>query len=81
MAAGAFGYLLRRPLPALDGELRIKGLSAPVDIVRDRWGIPHISAREPLDAFFGQGFCHAQDLTLSRIKRNSRTCQATGGTI
>ncbi|MCA1644424.1 MAG: penicillin acylase family protein, partial [Chloroflexi bacterium] len=61
LAAGAFGYLLRRPLPALDGELRLKGLSAPVEIVRDRWGIPHISAREPLDAFFGQGFCHAQD--------------------
>ena len=61
LAAGAFGYLLRRPLPPLDGEFRLKGLSAPVDIVRDRWGIPHISARDPLDAYFGQGFCHAQD--------------------
>ena len=61
IAAGAFGYLLRRPLPPLDGEIRLKGLSAPVEIVRDRWGVPHISAREPLDAFFGQGFCHAQD--------------------
>ena len=61
LAAGAFGYLLRRPLPPLDGELRLKGLSAPVDIVRDRWGIPHISARDPLDAYFAQGFCHAQD--------------------
>lgn len=61
LAAGAFGYLLRRPLPPLDGELRLKGLSAPVDIVRDRWGIPHISARNPLDAYFAQGFCHAQD--------------------
>jgi penicillin amidase len=61
LAAGAFGYLLRRPLPALDGELRLKGLNAPIEIVRDRWGIPHISARDSLDAFFGQGFCHAQD--------------------
>jgi penicillin amidase len=61
LAAGAFRYLLRRPLPHLDGELRLKGLSAPVEIVRDRWGIPHISARDSLDAFFGQGFCHAQD--------------------
>ena len=41
--------------------MRLKGLTAPVEIVRDRWGIPHISARDPLDAFFGQGFCHAQD--------------------
>jgi penicillin amidase len=61
IAAGAFGYLLRKPLPALDGEIRLKGLTAPVEIVRDRWGIPHISARDALDAFFGQGFCHAQD--------------------
>ena len=61
LAAGTFGYLLRRPLPALDGEVRLAGLNAPVEIVRDRWGVPHISAREPLDAFFGQGFCHAQD--------------------
>jgi penicillin amidase len=61
LVAGAFGYLLRRPLPALDGEVHIKGLSGPVEIARDRWGIPHISAREVLDAYFGQGFCHAQD--------------------
>src|SRR5687768_9713490 len=61
LVAGAFGYLLRRPLPQLDGEVRIKGLNAPVEIVRDRWGIPHISARDALDAYFGQGFCHAQD--------------------
>jgi penicillin amidase len=61
VAAGAFGYLLRRPLPQLDGELRLAGLTSPVEIVRDRWGIPHISARDPLDAYFGQGFCHAQD--------------------
>jgi penicillin amidase len=61
VAAGAFGYLLRRPLPQLDGEVRLKGLTAAVEIVRDRWGIPHISARDPLDAYFGQGFCHAQD--------------------
>jgi penicillin amidase len=61
LAAGAFGYLLRRPLPALDGEIRLAGLIAPVEIARDTWGIPHISARDPLDAFFGQGFCHAQD--------------------
>ena len=61
LAAGAFGYLLRRPLPQVDGEVRLAGLNAPVEIVRDRWGIPHISARESLDAFFGQGYCHAQD--------------------
>jgi penicillin G amidase len=61
VAAGAFGYLLRRPLPGLDGEVRLKGLNAPVEIVRDHWGIPHVRARDSLDAYFGQGYCHAQD--------------------
>ncbi len=61
LAAGALGYTLRRSLPQLDGELRLKGLNGSVEIVRDRWGTPHISAHELLDAFFGQGFCHAQD--------------------
>jgi len=77
LAAGAFGYLLRRPLPTLDGEVRLKGLTAPVEIVRDRWGIPHISAREPLDAFFGQGFCHAQD----RVWQMELTRRLVGGRL
>jgi penicillin amidase len=77
VAAGAFGYLLHRPLPPLDGEVRLKGLSAPVDIVRDRWGIPHISARDPLDAFFAQGFCHAQD----RLWQMELTRRLTAGRL
>ena len=82
LAAGAFGYLLRRPLPPLDGEIRLKGLVAPVEIVRDRWGIPHISAREPLDAFFGQGYCHAQDrlwqMELTRRLASGRLAEVFG---
>jgi penicillin amidase len=82
LAAGAFGYLLRRPVPMLDGEVRLKGLSGPVEIVRDRWGIPHISAREPLDALFGQGFCHAQDrlwqMELTRRLASGRLAEVFG---
>ncbi len=82
LAAGAFGYVLRRPLPMLDGEVRLKGLSAPVDIVRDRWGIPHISAREALDAYFGQGYCHAQDrlwqMELTRRLGSGRLAEVFG---
>src|SRR5467141_2854323 len=82
LAAGAFGYLLRRPLPALDGEIRLAGLTAPVEIVRDTWGIPHISARDPLDAYFGQGFCHAQDrlweMELNRRLAGGRLAEVFG---
>ncbi|MDQ3809012.1 MAG: penicillin acylase family protein [Chloroflexota bacterium] len=82
LAAGALGYFLRRPLPQLDGEVRVKGLSAPVQIVRDRWGIPHISAGNALDALFGQGFCHAQDrlwqMELTRRFATGRLAEVFG---
>src|SRR4030095_14862531 len=77
VAAGALGYLLRRPLPQLAGELRVQGSTSPVQIVRDRWGIPHISARDPLDAYFGQGFCHAQD----RLWQMELTRRLTSGRV
>ena len=82
LVAGAFGYFLRRPLPQVDGELRLKGLVAPVEVIRDRWGIPHISGREPLDAFFGLGFCHAQDrlwqMELTRRLASGRLAEVFG---
>ncbi len=37
------------------------GLDAPVEIWRDHFGIPHIKATTLHDAFFAQGFAHAQD--------------------
>jgi penicillin amidase len=48
-------------LPLVNGTLRVRGLSAPVQVVRDRWGIPHIAAATEADLFFAQGFVQAQD--------------------
>ncbi len=48
-------------LAQLDGEIRASGLKEPVEVVRDRWGIPHIYARNQDDLFFAQGFVTAQD--------------------
>ncbi|MDA0269547.1 MAG: penicillin acylase family protein [Chloroflexi bacterium] len=48
-------------LAITEGETTVAGLDAPVRIVRDRWGIPHIKAESMRDAFFAQGFCIAQD--------------------
>jgi penicillin amidase len=48
-------------LPQASGSLTLKGLQGEVTIMRDRWGIPHIRARSVADAFFAQGFVHAQD--------------------
>ena len=39
----------------------ISGLRAPVEILTDRWGVPHIYAKSFDDAFFAQGFQAARD--------------------
>ena len=53
--------LLRRPLPKTKGTLQVKGLREPVEVIRDRWGVPHITARNGEDLMFAQGYVHAQD--------------------
>jgi len=41
--------------------LHVSGLRSRVDVVRDKWGVPHIYARNQHDLFFAQGFVQAQD--------------------
>src|ERR671911_1121747 len=60
-AAGLWYQLFRRPLPKTRGRLRAMGLSAAVEIRRDRWGVPHIRARSRRDLWLAQGLCHGQD--------------------
>src|SRR5207244_294935 len=57
-AWGTFGLwyqLFRRPHPKVTGRLRLGGLEAPVDVVRDRYGVPHVHARGHLDLAFATG--------------------------
>jgi len=54
-------FLFRASHPKHQGTLSLPGLSAPVEVVRDRWGVPHISAQSAEDAYLAQGFVHAQD--------------------
>lgn len=50
-----------RVLAQLEGQLEITGLRQPVEVLRDRWGVPHIYAQNSDDLFFAQGFVAAQD--------------------
>ena len=70
-AAGGYVYL-RQSLPAWEGEVQVRGLAAPVEILRDRFGVPHIFARSERDAHFALGFVHAQD-RLWQMEMNRRT--------
>ncbi|MBK5256403.1 MAG: penicillin acylase family protein [Vicinamibacteria bacterium] len=53
--------LARGALARIDGELGLPGLKAPVEVIRDEWGIPHIYADNDGDLFFAQGYVMAQD--------------------
>jgi len=39
----------------------VEGLKGPVEILVDRWGVPHVYASSADDAFFAQGFNSARD--------------------
>jgi penicillin amidase len=54
-------WMFRRAWPQVDGTLEVAGLTAPVEVVRDRWGVPHLFAANERDLFFAQGYVHAQD--------------------
>ncbi len=54
-------WLFRRPQPRRSGELRLPGLTAPVEVLRDKWDAAHIYAQNKEDLFFAQGFIHAQE--------------------
>ena len=41
--------------------LEVEGLKAPVDLVRDEWGVPHIYGDDPGDVAFAQGYIVARD--------------------
>ena len=58
---GAWLWITRWPYPKTRGRITLEGLSAPVEIFRDRYGVPHIYAQTSEDLFFAQGFVHAQD--------------------
>ena len=60
-AAVWFYSAARAALPQLDGSLAVAGLSAPVTVIRDAQGVPHISASNLDDLFFAQGYVTAQD--------------------
>ena len=60
-AEASFAELAKQSLSKIDGTIRVPGLNAKVDVLRDRWGVPHIYASSMEDLFFAQGYVQAQD--------------------
>jgi penicillin amidase len=82
LAAGAprpqdpFLERARSALAQLDGTVPLPGLRERVEVARDRWGVPHIRARNLEDLFFAQGFVQAQD-RLWQMEMYRRTWEGT----
>ena len=81
-AAGLWWQLLRRPRPRTEGTIGLSGLDGPIEIRRDRWGVPHVIAQTRHDLWFAQGFCQGQDrlwqLDLYRRVADGRLAEIAG---
>jgi len=64
VAAAVLGVgvlLVRATHPRRAGKMRLPGLTHAVEVLRDRWGVPHIYAESLWDLFLALGFVQAQD--------------------
>ncbi len=71
-----------KSFPQIDGEIKLAGLDGPVDVYRDKMGIPHIYASTTHDLFLAQGYIHAQDrfwqMDFSRHVGSGRVAEMFG---
>ncbi|MGW0944050.1 penicillin acylase family protein [Streptomyces sp. NPDC002623] len=63
IAYGAYWSIstVRASFPQTKGSITLEGLSGPVDVKRDGYGIPQIYADSDEDLFMAQGYVQAQD--------------------
>ena len=66
----------------MTSTVHLAGLSRDVEVNRDEWGIPHVRAGSSDDAFFAQGYVHAQDrlfqMDTARRKMEGRWAEWVG---
>jgi penicillin amidase len=82
LAIAALYLVMRQSLPRTAGELSLAGPAAPIEILRDSFGVPHIYAQSQEDAQFGLGYVHAQDrlwqMEMSRRIGSGRIAELVG---
>ncbi len=74
LAATTSIWYVNRTLPQTTGTLTIKGLHSRVSVVRDTWGVPHITGDDVHDLSFAEGYVTAQD-RLFQMEFNRRIAQ------
>jgi penicillin amidase len=75
-------YQLRGSLPQVEGTAKLPGLTAPVEVVRDRNGVPHLFGAGVQDLARAMGYTHAQDrffqMEISRRLASGRLAEIFG---
>ena len=61
LCTGCTNIFLKKAWPQTTGDITNLPVSAEVEVARDAWGIPHITARSEHDLCVALGFVHAQD--------------------
>lgn len=68
--------IIRKSWPKINGKITINGIQEPVEIIRDKFGVPQIYAKNYKDLLFSQGYVHAQD-RLWQMEIDRRLCKGT----
>lgn len=81
-AAVLFAPVAAGARPAGERRAIVDGLAAPVEIIDDPYGVPHVRAASIPDAFFGQGYVVARDrlfqIDFSHRREMGRMAEAFG---
>lgn len=67
-------FYLDEKNPVRNGELKLNGLTEPVTVSYDHYGIPHIKAKNDRDLYRAFGYVHAQDrlFQMEMVRRLSQ---------
>ena len=73
----ALRIYLHHPLPQYSGEKTLPGISTPVHIYTDSYGVPHVFAENESDLFYAAGYISARD----RLFQMSLVASASRGEL
>ena len=73
----ALRIYLHHPLPQYSGEKFLPGISTPVHIYTDSYGVPHVFAENESDLFYAAGYISARD----RLFQMSLVASASRGEL
>ena len=74
LALALLYYFGSRSIPDYTADHSVRGLNAPLEIVRNNANVPHIFGETDHDVYFGLGYAHAQD-RLWQMTMMRRTVQ------